>query len=402
MIGALNYNERKVDAGTARCILAGLFGCEASELSYRDKLGRLRDQSNLNRRSKTNVLHISLNFDPSEKLSEKTLTQIVLSYMDKIGFGDQPYLVYEHFDASHPHVHILTTSIKADGKRIPLHNLGRNKSEQARKEIETEFNLIRAAGRKHQSSLIHPADISKVKYGKDETRKGIAEVVNAVTRSYRFASIAELNAVLKQYNVQVIQGKEGSEMRKRNGLLFGLIDRNEKPVGIPIKASALPGKPIYTRLAKQFELNRTLRMAHKQVLIDRIDKVLNGKPNDFKEFVRRLSKDEVYVDARKSAEGQIFGLTYIDNNTRCVFNGSDLGKAFSAKAILDQFPSKASVESGDLPTFRNYRDSSDHSDKSTGSALKEMLGELVHIETDGPQSDPSLTKKRKRRKKRKF
>jgi hypothetical protein len=28
-------------------------------------------------------------------------------------------------------------------------------------------------------------------------------------------------------------------------------------------------------------------------------------------------------------------LTYIDHNTKCVFNGSEIGKAYSAKAILE-------------------------------------------------------------------
>ncbi len=56
--------------------------------------------------------------------------------MSKIGFGDQPYLVYQHFDARHPHIHIVTTNIKSDGSRIKTHNIGRNQSERARREIE--------------------------------------------------------------------------------------------------------------------------------------------------------------------------------------------------------------------------------------------------------------------------
>ncbi len=40
--------------------------------------------------------------------------------------------------------------------------------------------------------------------------------------------------------------------------------------------------------------------------------------------------------ARQNADGNIYGLTYIDFKNKCVFNGSDLGKEFSAKAILEQ------------------------------------------------------------------
>ena len=108
------------------------------------------------RASKSNTLHISLNFDPSEKLARKTLVAIAKSYMGKIDFGNQPYLVYEHIDSGHPHIHILTTNIKSDGARIDTFNIGRLKSDRARKEIEKEFGLVKAEGlnQKPESTVI--------------------------------------------------------------------------------------------------------------------------------------------------------------------------------------------------------------------------------------------------------
>jgi hypothetical protein len=38
---------------------------------------------------------------------------------------------------------------------------------------------------------------------------------------------------------------------------------------------------------------------------------------------------------RKSNEGQLYGITYVDHKTRCVFNGSSLGKEYSAKGIQE-------------------------------------------------------------------
>jgi hypothetical protein len=109
---------------------------------------RMQDLIARNERAKkSNTLHISLNFDPSEKLAEGKLTQIARAYMEKIGFGSQPYLVYQHHDAGHPHIHILTTSIQPDGKRIDTYNIGRNQSENARKELEKSFGLIPAQGK---------------------------------------------------------------------------------------------------------------------------------------------------------------------------------------------------------------------------------------------------------------
>jgi len=89
-----------------------------------------------NARAKTNCVHISLNFDVSEKLNKNKLNEIAADYMDKIGFGDQPYLVYQHNDAAHPHLHIVTTNIREDGKRISIHNLGKNQSETQERKLK--------------------------------------------------------------------------------------------------------------------------------------------------------------------------------------------------------------------------------------------------------------------------
>src|SRR5258705_13763469 len=110
---ALNYNEKKVQSGHAICIYAGNFLKSLDKLNFYNKLQRFQDLISLNDRAqKSNTLHISLNFHPSEHLDARVLTAIANEYMERIGFGKQPYLVYEHKDAGHPHIHIVTTNIE--------------------------------------------------------------------------------------------------------------------------------------------------------------------------------------------------------------------------------------------------------------------------------------------------
>src|SRR4051812_26555310 len=196
ILGALNYNENKVKARSAECIAANMFGCEPGDLSFSNKKNRFQDQMRLNKRSKTNVVHVSLNFAVGEKLTNEKLQSIASAYMDRIGFTNQPYLVYNHFDAGHPHIHILTTSIQDNGKRIPLHNIGKNQSEQARKEIETIFNLVKAEDREvNKEFVLDPKTLATAIYGKSQTKEAISKIVRTITRSYKFTSIPELNAV---------------------------------------------------------------------------------------------------------------------------------------------------------------------------------------------------------------
>src|SRR5690606_7337237 len=99
----------------------------------------------LNSKVTRNSVHISLNFDPSEKdLSDGRLIEIAKRYMQGIGFSEQPFLIYRHLDAGHPHIHLVSTKVRSDGSRIDMHNIGRNQSEMVRCIIEREFNLVRA------------------------------------------------------------------------------------------------------------------------------------------------------------------------------------------------------------------------------------------------------------------
>ena len=175
---ALNYNEQKVANGKAECITASGFIKDINTLNFYDKLRHFERLISLNERATINTLHVSLNFDSSDKINTEKLQAIAREYMERIGFGNQPYVVYRHDDASHPHIHIVTTNIQSDGSRISLHNIGKNQSEKARKEIEIEFGLVKAESSKQTNKLnIDSLNVPKIIYGKSETKRAIANVL---------------------------------------------------------------------------------------------------------------------------------------------------------------------------------------------------------------------------------
>lgn len=393
--GVISYNENKVKEGTAVCIMASRFPGEAKQLSFNDKLATLVNYIERNPMTRTNAVHISLNFDPKEKFSENKLNAIALSYMEKIGFGRQPFLVYQHFDAAHPHVHIVTTNIELNGRRIPLNNIGRERSEPARREIEVDFNLVKADGRKINSEAIKAADLSRAVYGKSETKRSISNIVSAVSRSYKFTSIHELNAVLKQYNVVADRGKEGTLIHSKNGLLYSLIDKNGKQIGIPIKASSIYGKPTMKALVNQFELNDMLRAPHK----DRVRRVIDSyqSKGGLDDFVKSMVANGIYPVIRQNDEGRVYGITFIDNQTKCVFNGSALGKQYSAQGILSRLRDKSNIADADIPKLPVKEHDEETSALSLGSSQFKLLENLMYAKQDQSNTPYELKRKRKRK-----
>jgi len=388
----LNYNEKKVSEQAAACLEAANYPKNASDLSFSQKLKRLENQSSLNERTKVNCVHISLNFDPSEQLSDSLLKDIAAEYMDKIGFSGQPYLLYRHNDAGHPHVHIVSTNIRNDGKRIELHNLGKNQSEKARKQIELKYGLMRPEDSKNKQRYeLSPVNVQKVLYGKAATKRAVTTVLNKVISEYKFSSLPELNAVLRQYNVAADRGTERSRINQNNGLVYRILDERGEKVGVPIKASDFYNKPTLSFLQERFKLNEPQKAIHKSRLKNAIDFALLKKDNQtLKSLVTALGRDGINVILRQNEQGFIYGLTYVDHRTKCVFNGSDLGKSYSAKAIMERCNAVQSQ-------VKQYTAKSNSARLPAESVSGILIHELLQQEYTGDTMPFDLKKKRKRK-----
>lgn len=343
----LNYNEQKVKAGLAICLEAGYYPVGAPDLNFHQKLRRLELLTELNQRTKNNSVHISLNFDPSEKLPDELLKEIAEVYLEKIGFGGQPYLLYRHEDAGHPHLHIVTTNIKADGRAIHLHWLGKKKSEPARREIEIVYGLIKAEESKLQYSYkLKPVNAARVIYGKSETKRAIGNVLQNVLSVYKYASLPELNAVLKQYNIVADRGEEGSRVFRHRGLVYRVLDERGNKVGVPVKASLFFKETTLKAIEARFEKNKVAKDDPKVKvrMKNAVDLYFLGKDKSLDGLVAALKKQGIDTVIRRNEEGVVYGVTYVDHQSKCVFNGSALGKAYSANAIRERCLSEGAGE----------------------------------------------------------
>jgi len=369
LIGALNYNEHKVSKGKASLIAAVKYPKDKEELSFNDKLLRLTDLAAMNQRVKTNTVHISLNFPNGENLPDETLTQIAQDYLNGVGFATQPFLLYRHEDAGHPHCHLVTTNIKRDGERIGLHYLGQNESEKTRKAIELKYGLVKA----ETQPKVKPdmkASAEAAEYGQAETKRMITNILGYVLRAYKFTSIPELNAVLRGLNIEADRGSKDSRIYAHAGLVYWVLDKQGNKIGVPIKASSIYDKPTLKTLEEKFKLNDALRKPYKDALVKTLNEVL-VKPCTQRDFQQALREKGIQVILRKNDEGRIYGVTFIDQKDKTVFNGSDLGKAYSANQLAARLlpdPIKAATKQQDFDhSIRGFHE------PATGGTLLDLL-----------------------------
>jgi hypothetical protein len=345
---AFMYNENKVEEGVADLILASNYPMELGDMKREHRLNMLLKTAANNDNVKRNSVHISLNFAPGEKLSQEVLTSIAAEYMQGIGFGGQPFLVYEHKDVAHQHLHIVTVKVRPDGRRIDMQNIGKVESQQTRKQLENKYGLVKAELSQQPLLDVKAVNAARVGYGKTQTKRAIYNVLCAVLKPYKYTSLAEVNAVLRLYNVTAERGSEGSRLHKHRGLLYRVLDGDGMPVGVPIKASLFPEmfpeKPTLNYIESRYIINETLRQPDKKRVKSVIDfALIHPDRTSIQDMIRELNGKGIAMVLRQNQDGLIYGITFIDHQTKAVFNGSDLGKQYSAKGISERCRAESSM-----------------------------------------------------------
>ena len=191
--GALGYNFKKVQHNEASILCVNELR-EGFDGTYRiDKV--LRDMQALipeKCRTKKTVFHCSLNPHPDEKLSDEQLTQIAKEYMEALGYGKQPYIVFKHNDIAREHIHIVSLRVDSEGKKIN-DKFEKRRSKQITDTLERKFGLIPSS----KVTDREMEEVSKIDTTKGNIKEQVAETLRSVLKHYKFCSLGELNASLQ-------------------------------------------------------------------------------------------------------------------------------------------------------------------------------------------------------------
>lgn len=329
ILKALRYNEQKVAQGKAERIHAENFLTDHDRLTKADILERFRQRSTFNEHMKDDGFHISLNYGKKEDLDNKTLSQLCNRYNAGMRLEDQPNVGYKHNDAGHTHVHIVATSVKANGDRIDLHPRDYVNSVILCKQLEKEFSLEKLIGvtddQKEEFSVDHA---QKVVYGEPGLKRAISNVLNTVVDHYNYTSLNELNAILRQYNVTANPGEEGSRLNKVGGLLYQAIDSDGARIGVPIKASLFLLKPTLKNLEQRFTKNQTQRETHRERLSTAIEWALAGRTPTWERLREDLEKKGIDMITNNGKDDTL-RIFFIDHLEKCAFEGKNLGAGYT-------------------------------------------------------------------------
>lgn len=396
--GAVAYNQNKVNEGKARIIygnnmITDITG-DPSNVMQKTLLS-FEDYLLANKNTEKPVLHISLNPTLSDTLSDSEFSALAKDYMEKMGYGNQPYIVYLHNDISRAHIHIVTTCVDENGNKISDKYEWR-RSMTACRELETKYNLQRVTDTRRELSGIF---LKKADYKAGDLKHQVSNILKSVFSTYRFQSFGEYSALLSCFNIEARQVKGEHEGVPFVGVVYCVTDDSGTPVSALIKSSLIDKRFTSAGIAKRIAHNTKDFKAGKwkPKIRDTITLAMQGSRHDPERFRRLLAEKEIDVVFRKNEAGRIYGVTFINHNTREVYNGSRLGKEFSANTFNDFFSRKEEKINMSDNTLRQQAGSYDTQMESSAS---QVVGAL-NFEQHGTDYQEEAFARKLRRKKKK-
>lgn len=338
--GALYYNKEKLDKGEAELLYfqkmlhpldaLGCLNIDACMKSFRPYLLA-------NKRTRETVFHASLNPSPEDRLSNDRLREIVREYMERMGYGEQPYIVFKHKDIDREHLHIVSLRIDAEGKKIKDSH-ERDRSMNHLRSLEEKYGLHPAVKGQEQAER---EGLRKVHYPAGNVKQQVSSVVRSCLRRYKCSSYGELRTLLEAFNVFIEERTGTIDGRDYAGIVYGALTDDGSGIGTPFKSSKIGRDVGFTALQSYYERSKS-GIKEEGVLDHAREAVrLALKTCDTREnFRQMLRQDGIDAVFRINALDRIYGVTFIDHEAGIVANGSVLGKVFSANTLNDRFPSR--------------------------------------------------------------
>jgi len=382
--GALGYNFKKVEKGEASILHAAeLYQNKEGRYTMEDVLVDMEALIPKKCRTKKTVFHCSLNPHPDEKLSDETLMQIAREYMEALGYGNQPYIVFKHNDIVREHIHIVSLRVDSEGRKLN-DRFEKRRSKQITDALERKYNLIPSS----KVSGKVETETPKVDIGKGNIREQVASVLRMVLKHYRFCSLGEFNAILNKYNLTVEEVKMEFRGRKYDGLVYVPTDGKGNKAGTPIHASDIGRGVGYTAVQNRMQKSKQAIKPLIPTVRRKILEVMRTSPDTEEKLRQRLEEQSLRVTIRKNENGRIYGITFIDDEVGIALNGSRLGKGYAANIFNAYFSNSTynpfldetlygspSVRLEQSATVQTLQQNTEESDNLVDELIEDMVGE---------------------------
>ncbi|ANF50344.1 relaxase [Chryseobacterium glaciei] len=377
LFGALAYNQLKVDKEKGQIIythkiietLSGQYTTAQLARSFEPYLVA-------NNQTEKPILHISLNPNPKEQVSDEKFQAIAQDYMEQMGYGNQPFVVFKHNDIDRTHIHIVSVCVDEEGRKIS-DSFEKRRSVNISRALELKYGLLPTNEKEHSQNekIFRPVD-----YKKGDLKSQVASVVRYLPKHYRFQSIGEYNALLSLFNITAEEVNGELKGVPKQGLVYFALNENGEKASNPFRASLFGKNAGYKMLQDNIAISRELlkKDPAKATLKNTVQIAIHIATTE-KSFKQQLLEQGINTVIRRNSEGRVYGITFIDHNSKTVWNGSRFGKEFSANIFNEWWnnnekPEIKNTEEKKTP-LKSYHSPEDHQHSEKPHHIFDFLNE---------------------------
>jgi hypothetical protein len=196
----------------SRLLSTNLSGSKSSEFTK-----QLENNAKQKPDIKKPVHKVSINFKPGEHLKTHQLVEISESYLKTMGYKNAPYLVYEHREKEHQHVHLISSKIDFNGD-VVSDSFEKYRAREWANDIEDKYGLAKTPRRAKEKGLSMVEIAQAQRTGKPPPKLVLQEVIKRALRMSRNAS--EFIQLLEKQNISVIV--RTNEKQQIIGISYGI------------------------------------------------------------------------------------------------------------------------------------------------------------------------------------
>jgi hypothetical protein len=349
-LGMVKYNHDKTIAdktGEVEGVLLGTNLINKNDLET--IVSTIRDYNNLNTDVLKSNIHISLNFHKDDILDNNTIYKIAQDYLEEMGYKDQPYAIYRHFDREHPHVHIVSSQINTERKKINDSHIY-YRSQALTRKLEEKYSITKAVEKNEIFSKkdIHKAINEHLEEGKHSLTAIMKRVLSDVLNA-KPTTIKQFEKLLDDHQMKRIISIDSDDSIKGHSFYLLPIDqlRNEnfETSSKGITAVDLDNIFTYQSIETQIDINiKQKEFLHKGIMgklyavinplkeKHRISLIEDEGKNIFKEklsdFITSLRRKGIEVVIKRTQTGDdinsIYGLLFKDIKSSIVYSATEM------------------------------------------------------------------------------
>lgn len=283
-------------------------------------LKTLKLVASFNPKCEKNTFHVSLSFPPDEHPSTNLLIEIADDFMERMGYGEQPYGVFQHHDTDNDHIHIVSTRVNWQGKRIN-DSMEKVRASKICADLEKKYKLQQVNHERKKHSKGNFNVIDKNFNDMNDVSKHISNAIGTVLFGNDPININEYESLLKEYRV-------GVAVDDLDGVVYYLVDDKGKRKTPSINASSIDAVVMAKGLDKIFDTNKEKREkalnAIKNTLRPNFKWIHEYQAISKATFEKFLNKNNLVPQYATNSSG-IYGISFYDTKNKVTIKGSEIG-----------------------------------------------------------------------------